>query len=47
MVKRTESRISDQVLDELLKGVSKPEDLLGADGLFKGRSPAISISYRS
>ena len=27
--------ISDEVLDELLKGYEKPEDLLGPDGIFK------------
>ncbi len=31
----TKQAISDSVLDELIAGFEKPEDLLGDDGLFK------------
>jgi len=34
-------KIPDQVLDELLKGVIKPEDLLGPDGLLKALKKAL------
>jgi transposase-like protein len=43
MAKRPDSgaKIPEQVLDELLKGVVKPEDLLGPDGLLKALKKAL------
>jgi hypothetical protein len=41
MAKRKESTVPEQLLDELLKGVSKPEDLLGPEGLFKSLKKAL------
>lgn len=37
----TGPKIPEQMLDELLKGVSKPEDLLGPDGLLKALKKAL------
>lgn len=43
MAKRADAgtKIPDQVLDELLRGVAKPEDLLGPDGLLKALKKAL------
>ena len=37
--------VSDAVLDELMSGYEKPEDLLGEDGLFKGMHPPKTAGY--
>jgi hypothetical protein len=37
----TGPKIPEQMLDELLKGVSRPEDLLGPDGLLKALKKAL------
>ena len=39
--------ISNELLDELLKGVERPEDLLGEAGLMKGYRRIADIGKRS
>ncbi len=39
--------ISKELLDELLSGVERPEDLLGDKGLMKGRVASITGQARS